>query len=209
MWSPGHQPQSRKSGRPFCNKRLIDAAYAALGLMVVFVVTGCVAEHQEGNSQVFTFAPWIQISVLIIGVVCLMTFFLPIPSSVPFDVKYGPTLFGIVITGMFVPSLFMERAIVDETGLSIRRGIWVSKEIDKIELDDYWRIRCIRQVKIGGRAGRQYVYVLFCEKENGEIKKVKINGVVFKAAMRRFLEKAAQRGITIVEETSDQEPVSN
>jgi LDH2 family malate/lactate/ureidoglycolate dehydrogenase len=99
--------------------------------------------------------------------------------------------------------MLVHRVVVDESGFSIRTGVWGTSEHD-MKFSNLSRIRLTKT----RRTGRQQFgsnYFLECESKSGSVAQIYLNEGVYyfvvEAAMPLILENARQKGVAVVNET--------
>jgi hypothetical protein len=167
--------------------------------ILLLFVSGCVHENTDGATQTFAYELWVPLSVLLAGLVAAPAGWFLRETSSRFG--WGLLIIGPVAAIFFAPSLFRDRAVVDDTAMSLRTGIWGLTSVHDVKYDDLKQIRIISEEVSGRRGSKRTNYYLLCERNDGTTAKVPVNNKVAQAAAPHFLQKASDRGIPIVDET--------
>lgn len=184
------------ANRGISRRQLFMASFAALAICTL---TGCVQEKTDGSTHTFTYELWLPLVVLLVGmVVAPIGWMLRIRSS-----RYGWSflILGPVAAIGFAPSLFLERSVVDETGLSIRSGIWGLTAVHELKYAKLRTVSLTSEEVRGRRGSKRTKYYLNCNMSDGTTKKVQLGNNVSQSAAPYFLKEANERGIPVFNET--------
>jgi hypothetical protein len=173
--------------------------FCCLGSLGILTLGGCVSESVDGSAHEFGYEIWIPVSVFFGGFIAAgIGWFLRESSS-----RFG---WGLVIVGPLfaiglAPSLFLDKAVVDNTCFYHRSGIWGLTSVHEIKMADVKQIRYIVEESRGRRGRKVENYFFICEKFDGSNEKFPINNDVAEAAALIFLDKAKERNIPFIDET--------
>jgi hypothetical protein len=165
----------------------------------ILPLSGCVRETTEGSSLVFQNELWASALALVGGIVASIAgWFIRERSS-----RFGWTLLigGPIVAIGLAPSLFLDRATVDQNGLSLRVGLWGMSAVHDVKYDDLSQVRLVMEESRGRRGRTNINYYLMCENKDGTFSKVPLGSKVAEAAAPHFLKEVALRDIAIVDET--------
>lgn len=170
-------------------------------LVAVSLLGGCIRETTEGSTRVFQNELWVPILTFAGGIAATVVGWL-------LRTRFARFAWPMILAGPFVaiglaPALFLDRAAVDDSGLSVRVGIWAFSPALEVKYDDLAQVRLIKEESRGRRGRKNLSYFMLCEKKNGEPAKVPLGNQVAEAAAPLFLEGVQQRGIPIVNETGE------
>jgi hypothetical protein len=152
------------------NRRLLPCL---LAVILVAGIGGCVRETTEGSARVFTYEAWVPLSVLLGGIVAAPAGWFLRGASARFG--WALLVMGPVAAVFFAPSLFRDRAAVDDNLFTLRSGIWGLTAVHEVEIDDLKQIRIISEVSRGRRGSKRTNYYLLCERNDGTTAKVPMN----------------------------------
>jgi len=175
------------------------SVYCFLAAVVLSGASGCVHESSDGPTRTFTYELWVPASVLIGGLAAAPAGWFLRKSSARFG--WGLLFVAPIAAIFFAPSLFLDRAVVDDNTFSLRTGIWGLTAVHEVRFDDLKTVRIIAEETSGRNGSKRKNYYLICERIDGSTSKVPVNNNVAQAAAPRFLEKIADRGIPIQDET--------
>lgn len=172
--------------------------YCLAGLFLL-TLSGCVQESTTGTTKTFSYQLWVPISVVLGGIAAGVGGWFYRKK----DAKMGWSfaILGPALALLFGPSLFLDRAVVSDTGLSIRTGILAATAAHDVKYDDLQRVRITVEETRGRRGRKKKNTYLICELKSGQQAKVPVNNDVSEAAAPHFLLGVAQRKIDIVDET--------
>jgi hypothetical protein len=173
--------------------------YCLIAAILLVFLSGCVHENTDGPTQTFTYELWVPLSVLLAGLVAAPAGWFLRKVSARFG--WGVLIIGPVAAIIFAPSLFRDRAVVDDTGLSLRTGIWGLTSVHEVKYDDLKQVRISSEEVRGRRGSKRTNYYLLCERNDGTTAKIPVNNKVAQAATPHFLKNASDRQISIVDET--------
>jgi hypothetical protein len=169
------------------------AAFLLLGLC------GCVREDVNGSTITFTNELWVPLVVLLGGIVAAPVGWLLRKRSG--RLGWGLLIISPVTVLGFVPSLFLDRAVVDDTHFSLRTGIWGMTAVHDLKFNDLSRVRLISEQTTGRRGSKRTNYYLMCERKDGTSAKVPLGNKVAETAAPYFVERASALKIPVVDET--------
>lgn len=167
--------------------------------VILGATCGCVSEETDGATHVFTYETWVPLSVLLGGLAAAPAGWFLRKSSARFG--WALLLLGPVAAIFFAPSLFRDRAEVDETSLFIRTGIWGLTAVHEVPFDTLEQVRIVSEETRGRRGRKRTNYFMLCEQNNGNTAKVPINNAVSEAAAPEFLKRVSELGIPVTDET--------
>jgi hypothetical protein len=177
-------------------KRSILFALLALGFLTL---GGCVSESVEGSTHVFTYELWISALLFIGGIAGTVIGWFVRRSSSRFG--WGMIVVGPILSLAFAPSIYLDRAVVDDAHFSHRSGIWGLTSVHEVKFADIKQIRYIVEESRGRRGKKVLKYYFVCDKFEGDAEKFPINNDVAEAAAPIILEKAKERNITFIDQT--------
>jgi hypothetical protein len=182
-------------------KRIEARWQLSLLLPAVALLGGCVRETTEGSTRIFQHEWWVPLLTLLGGVAAtVIGWFL--------RGRFARIAWPMILVGPFLaiglaPALFRDRAAVDDSGMSVRVGIWAFSAPLEVKYDDLAQVRLIKEESTGRRGRKNTSYCMLCEKTSGEPAKVPLGNQVAEAAAPVFLEAVQQRGIPIANETGE------
>ena len=158
-------------------------------------LAGCVTKSVGNAGTSVHYARWLPIAIFLVGLVA-------VPVGLVLRKHTGRLGWGLIIIGplaalMFAPSLFLERVVVSDDGFESHSGIWGMTAGANVDFDSVTSIR-IAEEKTGGRRSR-WIEVLYFEMKAGEDVRLPLNNDVKIEAAMEIIERAAQRGIPVVE----------
>ncbi|HEY1784917.1 MAG TPA: hypothetical protein VGG30_05180, partial [Pirellulales bacterium] len=145
------------------NRRIMNKCFVLAILLAV--VGGCVQESTDGATQTFSYELWLPVCVLLGGIVAA-------PAGWYLREYSGRLGWALLIGGpiaaiFFAPSLFRDRAIIDDAGFSLRTGIWGLTAVHEVKFDDIKVVRVTAE-EVTGRRGRKETKVyMICERKDG------------------------------------------
>ena len=167
--------------------------------LFVLLMSGCVNESTSGESQTFTYELWVPASVLIFGVVASVAGWFLRSSLGRFG--WALLILGPLAALFGAPSLFLDRAVVDETRFTLRTGIWGMTSVHEVEYDELKRVSVISE-EVRGRRGRKSTnYYLECQRNDGTKAKIPVNNKVGETAAPHFLKRVSELGVPVVDNT--------
>ena len=164
----------------------------------LLLLAGCVRETTDGSARVFAYELWVSASVLFGGLVAApLGWFLRTVSE-----RFGWALLilGPIAALFFAPSLFLERAVLDDNSNSVRSGIWGMTAVHQVRFQDLRQIRLVAEQVRGRRRRMRIQHYLMCERNDGTSEKIPVSNDVSKVGASEFLAKASERGVTVVQE---------
>jgi hypothetical protein len=169
-------------------------------LAAVALAAGCIRETTEGTSHTFQNELWVPIVTFLGGIAAGVAGWFVKPHSHRFG--WAMIILGPVAAIGFAPSLYLDRATVDDSGLSLRTGLWGMTAVHDVKYDGLQQIRRTKE-ESRGRRGRNVSYYMLCERTSGEPAKVPLGNQCSEAAAPLFLDGAQARGIPIINETGE------
>ena len=183
------------AGRRGMNPRVL----CGLSAMALLTLTGCVHEDIEGTTHTFTYEWWVPLSTVAGGLVASVGgWFLKDTIA---RLGWGMLIAGPLLIVLLAPSMFFDKAVVDETGMAINVGIWGSTSVHDVRYQDLQVIRIVMEESRGRRGRIDENYYLVCTRKDGTSAKVPLGGAVAEEAALPFLEYADAAGVPIVNET--------
>ena len=162
-------------------------------------VAGCIHESSDGPTKTFTYELWVPLSVLLIGVVAVPSgWFLRKENE---KLGWGLLVIGSLASILFAPSLFRDRAIVDDSTFSLRTGIWGLTAIHEVKFQNLKQVRIVSEQVSGRRGMKRTNFYFLCERNDGTSVKVPVANNVSQAAAPYFLKRITDLGIPILDET--------
>ena len=170
-------------------------------LVAVALLGGCVRETTDGSARVFQNEWWVPLLTLVGGIAATVVGWL-------LRARFARYAWPMILVGPFIaiglaPALFLDRAAVDDSGISVRVGLWAFSPPLEVKYDDLTQVRLIKEESRGRRGRKNVNYFMLCEKKSGEPAKVPLANKVAEAAAPLFLEGVNQRGIPITNETGE------
>lgn len=176
-----------------------NSHYVVFGAFVLLAVCGCVDEGSDGSTQTFAYELWVPLSALLIGIFAALGGWFLRNTSARFG--WGLLVVGSIAAIVFAPSLFRDRAVLDEASFSIRTGIWGLTAVHQVEFDGLQKVRITSEEVRGRRGSKRTNFYLLCETNDGDNVKFPINNKVSQAAAPHFLQRVSELGIPILDET--------
>ena len=168
-----------------------------LAFLLLFF-SGCVNEEIEGDRHTFTYELWLPALVLVGGIVAgVAGFFLREATG---RLGWALLIGGPIAAIFFAPSLFLERAVVDDSMFSNQSGIWGLTAGTEVQLDEIKSIR-ITSKEVRSRRRRSTNYYLVCTTNDGSDVTIPVNNKVSETAGAYLLRQAAGRGIPVLDQT--------
>jgi hypothetical protein len=173
--------------------------YIGLVAFVVLGFSGCVREDVAGSTVTCTNELWVPLVTLLVGVVAG-------PAGWYLRQKSGRLGWGLMILSPivvfgFVPSLFMDKAVVDDNHFSVRTGIWGMTAVHDVTFNELSRVRAIGEERTGKYGRKSTSYFLLCERKDGTSAKVPLGNKVVEAAAVHFVERVHALKIPLQDET--------
>jgi hypothetical protein len=168
-----------------------------LSAILLVILGGCVQETTDGATQTFTYEWWVPLSVLLAGIVAAPAGWVLRNSSE--RLGWALLILAPIAAIFFAPSLFRDRAMVDDSGFSVRTGIWGLTAVHEVKFDDLKQVRLISEEVTGRRGAKHTNFYLLCERKDGTSAKVPLNNTVSEAAAPHFVQRLADHGIPIAE----------
>jgi hypothetical protein len=164
--------------------------------IVLLSAAGCTTETAEGNRFTYTFALWVPISVLLLGLVV---------SFAGWFVRLWKTFWGWVMIVMgpllvvvVVPNLFIDSAVVDPEHFTLRTGLWFAPRHHNIRFADLTRLEMTSETR-RGRRGTSTSYYFVCHFKNGGNEKVPLGDLMRNGPSDRILQMVHGRGIPVID----------
>ena len=160
---------------------------------LILSITGCVSEHTSGSTQTFTYEWWLPLSVILGGIVAAPLGWVLRSKSE----RYG---WGLLIAGplfaVFGAFLYSERAVLDDSKFVTSR-LFNSHEV---KFDTLKLLRISTEIETGRRGRKETKIYVTCTRADGTTAKIGVTNAVLEAAIPKFIEKVAERGIQIINE---------
>jgi hypothetical protein len=176
-----------------------QVSLGCLALFFLGMVSGCVREHTDGPVQSFTYEMWVPLSVFLGGIVAAPVGWLIRNASS--RLGWGLLIIGPIAAIFFAPSLFFDRAVIDESKFSVRTGIWGMTSVYEVKFDELVSVSIVSEEVRGRRGSKRTNYFLLCQRGSGISEKIPVNNNVSEAAAPHFLKRVAERGIPVLDET--------
>ncbi len=173
--------------------------YAGLATFLLLGIGGCVREDVNGSTITVTNELWAPLVALVGGIAAAPAGWYLRKKSTRFG--WGLLILSPVAVVGLAPSLFLDRAVVDDTHFSLRTGIWGLTAVHEVKFADLTRIRLISEESTGRRGRKRTDYYLLCERKDGTSSKVPLGNKVAETAAPHLVERAQALNIPIVDET--------
>jgi len=165
-----------------------------IAVFVLFGTSGCVRESSDGETLTVSYQLWVPVSVLLGGLVAAPIGWILHKKSI----RFGRSLLilGPLAAVFFAPSLFRDRAVLDDESFSLRTGIWGMTAVHEIEFDELNQVTITEEER--RRRGRKSTNTYrFCSRKDGTNAKIPLNNQVSKSAAPILLERLAKFGVPI------------
>lgn len=179
-------------------------SYAGLAALLLLGLGGCVKEDVNGSTITVSNELWVPLVTLVGGIVAAPAGWLLRKKSNRFG--WGLLIMSPLVIFGFAPSLFLDRAVVDDTHFSLHTGIWGLTAVHEVKFADLSRIRLISEETTGRRGRKQTNYYLLCERKDGTSAKVPLGNKVAETAALHLIERAKALNVPIVDETGQNGP---
>lgn len=172
---------------------LVKRRMAAMAVLVVCSLAGCIEQTTRGNESVYLFAWWVGPTLIVGGI-------LGIPAGWflrQWNQKLGVALLiiGPVLLLVFAPNIYNDRVLIDDEHFEARYGFWFSPSNHNIRFDD---LNSIQYVEVLGRRGRKK-YELHCHHKAGSTTIVSAGDLV-RPSVQEILARAKAKGVlTLIE----------
>jgi hypothetical protein len=166
--------------------------------LLLMASCGCVRETTAGGARVFSYELWLPIVVLLGGVIGTIAGVLL--RQIWSRFAWSLIVVGLLATLLFAPSLFRDRAVLDDSSYSLRTGIWGMTAVHHVRFEDLARVRVAAEEKRGRRGSTRTNYYMYCERKNGTTSKVPLGNRVAAAGAQHFLDAVKSRGIPLLDE---------
>ena len=173
--------------------------YAGLAAILLLGLGGCVKEDVNGSTITVTNELWVPLASLVGGIAAAPAGWLLRKKSARFG--WGLLIMSPLVVFGIVPSLYLDRAVVDDDHFSLRTGIWGMTAVHDVKFADLNRIRLISEESTGRRGRKRTDYYLLCERKDGTTAKVPLGNKVAETAAPRLIERAQALNVPIVDET--------
>lgn len=173
--------------------------YVGLAAFLLLGLNGCVREDVDGSTITVTNELWAPLVALVGGIGAAPAGWYLRKKSARFG--WGLLILSPLVVFGIAPSLFLDRAVVDDTHFSLRTGIWGLTAVHEVKFADLSRIRLISEETTGRRGRKRTNYYLLCERKDGTSAKVPLGNQVAETAAPHLLERARALDIPIVDET--------
>ena len=181
-----------------------------LGLLGgVSLLAGCVSESASNRRHEFTYSWWVTGEVFTVGVALALSGAVATLNCWKNGSLKGRGrwivmfLFGLMLALGLAPTTFLYRVAVDQTGFSIRSGVWGTSVYD-MKFANLARMRLIAKVRGGRRSSTNYF--LECEGKSGSVHQIPLHdgvwAVVGKEALPLIKENAGKHEVAFVNETT-------
>ncbi|MFK7820508.1 MAG: hypothetical protein AB8G99_17440 [Planctomycetaceae bacterium] len=159
-------------------------------------VSGCVKEDTELTSRVFTYELWVPATVFLGGL-----FAVPVGWKVRKKIRKLSVcmiLAGLIACIAIAPSLYCDKATVDEDQFSLRTGLWGKTSSHQVRYDTLSQVRFVTETKRGRRGRKSTSDFLVCEKKDGTVVKIPASSTLSKAALPAVIERFAAAGVPYI-----------
>jgi len=173
--------------------------YVCLAAFLLLGLSGCVREDVDGSTFTYSNELWVSLVTLLAGVAAAPAGWYLRKQSARFG--WGLLILSPFIVVGMAPSLYLDRAVVDDTHFSLRTGFWGMTAVHDVNFADLSRVRLIAEESTGRRGSKHTNYYLLCERKDGTSAKVPIGNKVAETAAPRLIEGAKAQNVPIVDET--------
>lgn len=161
--------------------------------VLLLSVTGCVSEQTSGSTQTFAYEWWLPLSVVLGGIAA-------VPAGLALRSKSERYGWGLLIAGplfaVLGAFLYSERAVLDDSRFVSSR-LFKSHEV---KFETLKLVRITSEIVTGRRGRKETKYFVTCTRADGTTEKIGVTNAVLEAAVPKFIEKAAERNIQIINE---------
>jgi hypothetical protein len=170
-------------------------------LAALLFLSGCVDKTVKGQTSVYSFAPWVVMLVLVLGM-----------AGIPFGWMMRKTSVRLLLLGLiggpvllliFLPGVLLDKCKVDAQHFEGRYGIWLSPTQYNIRFADLDHIDVVTYETRGRRGRKTTKQRLECVDKRGRTTTLQVNDLL-KAAGGEIIEKADAAGVKI--EDRDERP---
>ncbi|MCA8998603.1 MAG: hypothetical protein KDA80_16505, partial [Planctomycetaceae bacterium] len=126
-------------------------------VLAVLFASGCVKHSVQEGMHVFTNEWWVPVVVFLGGILGAVIGFVIRDSAGRF--AWALLILGPIASLGFAPSLWMDRATVDEKEFHLRTGIWGLTAVHDIVLDQLTSVRLTSETR-RSRRGRSTSYYM-------------------------------------------------
>jgi hypothetical protein len=176
-------------------RHVVIAAFLLLGL------SGCVQEDVNGSTITFTYAFWVPLLTLLGGLVAAPAGWYLRSKSARFG--WGLLIISPIVVAGIAPSLYLDRADIDDTHFSLRTGIWGMTAVHDVKFNDLSRVRLILEESTGRRGSKRINYYLLCERKDGTSAKVPLGNKVAETAAPYLVARVKALNVPLVDETGE------
>lgn len=173
--------------------------YVGLAAFLLLGFCGCVKEEVNGSTVTVTNELWVPLVTLLGGIVGA-----PVGWSLrekSARLGWGLLILSPIVVIGFVPSLFLDRAVVDDTHFSLRTGIWGLTAVHDVKFADLNRVRLVSEESRGRRGSKRTNYYLVCERKDGTSAKLPLGNQVAETAAPHLISRARALNIPVIDET--------
>lgn len=164
--------------------------------LLVPLMSGCVEREVKGDVVEISFADWVPITVLLVGLAAA-----PIGIMLRQSWKKGMWL-GLIMSPVLLflvlPSMFLDYARIDSQHFEGRYGIWFAPTKFDLRYADLSHIDYVIFEQRGRRGRKSTKYRLDCVSKSGQVQKVSL-GDMLKEARDDILARAAAAGVAVRE----------
>ncbi|MBI3861172.1 MAG: hypothetical protein HY290_04685, partial [Planctomycetia bacterium] len=160
--------------------------YVSLAAFLLLGLSGCVKEEVHGSTITVSNELWVPLVTLLGGIVAApIGWYLREKTA---RIGWGLLILSPVVVIGFVPSLFLDRAVVDDAHFSLRTGIWGLTAVHDVKFSELSRVRLISEESRGRRGSKRTNYYLLCERKDGTSAKVPLGNKVAETAAPHLIE---------------------
>ncbi|MBS0262960.1 MAG: hypothetical protein JSS02_13530 [Planctomycetes bacterium] len=169
--------------------------------VVLLSCSGCVREDVSGSTVTCTNELWVPLVVFLGGLVAGPVGWYLRDRSARFG--WGLLILSPVVIVGFVPSLLMDKAIVDDTHFSLRTGIWGLTAVHDVKYSELSSVSLISEEKRGRYGAKNTSYYLMCQRKDGSSSKVPLGNKVAETAAPYFLHHVQELKIPVIDQTGE------
>jgi hypothetical protein len=106
---------------------------------------------------------------------------------------------GLAVALLVAPGFFLDRSTVSSSGFTLPTGFWFAPTVFDIAFADLSRIELLAEQETDARGVTSTSRYLVCYRKAGGSEKVPFGDLMNAGTTARILEKARERGITVVD----------
>lgn len=162
--------------------------------LALTALTGCVTETPSGSGSTYKFEWWIPTGLTVVSLLAIVGGVFAVSRK-----KNGGWIAVLVgIIGLVLgPSMFFDRAVVDDEHFELRTGIVFSPTTFDIKWDNVASIYGSSEQRTGRRGRKSTSHYLNFVLKSGGTEKVPIGDLMKEGADRKVMEMAQKKGIKL------------